>query len=271
MPRSVSRRKESKGVRPPRSGVPGPLPCPAHRGPLGPCHRGPEPISPDRSTLGPLKDAPRCCPRATCKPSGKVDSGPGGQPRRGRKGWGCLAKPLPLPGEPGQAHPASLSCALTRPALAGPWALSSGLPMGHWCPVLEARPQESACQEPGGVSPGGGRAGVLGGKHRPPALVLTPHLGNGDSVLAARGFRGPLPLNIQHTPTARGLGPEPAPLGPRPVAGLPRPPLPTAAPQPGGSAAVQKPAPQTQTSLLTWRAPRCLPWGRQTRKPPSPR
>lgn len=95
-----------------------------------------------------------------------MDSGQGGQPRRGRKGWGCQSRSLPLPGELGQAHPASLSCALARPAHTGLWALSSGLPLGHWCPVLEAQPQESACWEPRGVSPGAGRAGVLGGQHR---------------------------------------------------------------------------------------------------------
>ena len=44
----------------------------------------------------------------------------------------------------------------------------------------------------------------------------------------------------------------------------------TAASQPGGAAATQKPALQTQMSLLTLQAPNCLPWGRQTRKSPSP-
>lgn len=227
--------------------------APALTSPQGaprPTSPGPEAISPDCSTPGPLKYAPRLHLRSlyTLWRSGLRA---GDQPRRGAaSAW--RARPSP---------PVSLSCALACPACsrhAGLWVL--------W-PLAGLLVLGPRSQPPEG---GWGSPGDSTGKNRPLALVLTPHLENGDSVLAARSFRGPLPPNSQHTPTVWGPGPEPVPPSPRPVAGLPRPPLPTAASQPGRAAAIQKPALQTQTSLLTFQAPSCLPRGQWTQKSPSP-
>lgn len=204
--------------------------------------------------------------RGVCTPSGEVDSGLGIS----------LSEALPLPGEPGPARQrASGAPSPALPAAATLASGSSGLLLGHWCSApgvslpgaLQSQPPEGGWGSPGDST----------GKNRPLALVLTPHLENGDSVLAARSFRGPLPPNSQHTPTAWGPGPKPVPPSPRPVppsprlvAGPPRLPLPTAASQPGRAAAIQKPALQTQTSLLTFWALSCLPWGQWTQKSPSP-
>lgn len=172
-------------------------------------------MSPDRSTLGPLKDAPRCLPRATCTPSGKVDSGPGGI-SLGKAAKAGDAWPSHCLCQESQVKPTQRASAAPSPALptraSGPSPLASRWATGARSSRLG--PKSRRAGSPAESAPEQGGRGCWGnstGKHRPPALVLTPHLENGDSVLAARGFRGPLPLNIQHTPSARGLGPEPAP------------------------------------------------------------
>ena len=193
------------------------------QGPLGPRHRGPESISTDCSTPGPLKDAPRLHPRATCTPSGEVDSGLGvslGEAAKAGDSWPsrCLC-------QESQAQPAGEPQPRPHPPCPRPprWPLGPLLwpPAGPLVLGSSSRPARSPAE-----SAPRGRRGSRGnstGTNRPLALVLTPHLENGDSVLAARGFRGPLPRNIQHTPTVWGFGPEPVPPSPRPAAGPPQP------------------------------------------------
>ena len=115
-------------------------------------------------------------------------SGGGGQPQRGHQGWGCLTELPPLPGGPSPGCPVSLSAA-------------QALPPSTRSPV------ESALEE-GERGGAPGKCPVDDGteKNGPLALVLTPHLENGDNVLAVRDS---LLLNIQRTSAMWGTGATP--------------------------------------------------------------
>lgn len=190
------------------------------------------------------------------------------------QGWASAsARPQRL-GTPGRAAasarrarpslPASLSHALTHPARghhAGLWVLSSGLLLGHWCSApavglpgaLQSQPPE-----------GGGGPGGTAQEQTDPGLSFNSSSGKWGQCPCCEGFqRTTATQHPAHTHCvgvrARAGAPESQAGGWAAAATLL-----TAASQPGGAAATQKPALQTQMSLLTLQAPNCLPWGRQT-------
>lgn len=151
---------------------------------------------------------------------------------------------------------------------AGLRVLSSGLLLGHWCSApavglpgaLQSQPPE-----------GGGGPGEQHRNKQTPGLSFSSSSGKWGQCPCCEGFQRTTAM--QHPAHTHCVGARARAGAPESQAGGWAAPatLPTAASQPGGAAAVQKPALQTQMSLLTLRAPSCLPWGQQTRKSPSPR